>query len=403
MQRREVFVTGIGIVSPAGATTAATWSALMAGCRAVQPLKDPTIPADILSFAGQVPDHEPLAGGQSLHRAGQFALSAATEALTQAGWCDGHTTVNTPTPLSLCTGFSKPSIRCKNPDISACADAYSAPDSHLANRLQSTTGVSVAKTHTTVAACATGTHAIIRGCQLIEDGDAEAVLCGSVDTPLNPLWVSAYRSMGVLAGKHPQRGCAWACRPFDHTRDGFAVGEGAAMMLLESAESVHDRAAVPIARLTGWAMGSDPIGLTQVTETGQPLAHVIKAALDRSKCEFDSIACIHAHGTATHSNDLAEIRAFQSVLGSTALQVPTVSIKGSIGHLMGAAGAVETGIACLSARHSQHPGNTTLIEPDPAFEGVSLPTKPFETPRGAVLKTSLGFGGHLGAIVVVPA
>ena len=175
------------------------------------------------------------------------------------------------------------------------------------------------------------------------------------------------------------------------------------MLLLESAESVQRRAARPIARLAGWAMGSDPIGLTQVTETGEPLAHVIRLALDRAQYRPDAISCVHAHGTATPSNDLAEVNAVRSAFGSTAVQVPIVSIKGAIGHLMGAAGAVETAMACLSVQDGRQPGNTTLIEPDPAFRDVPLPKEPFQTSKGVVLKTALGFGGHLGAIIVAPA
>jgi 3-oxoacyl-(acyl-carrier-protein) synthase len=403
MPRREVFVTGIGIVSPAGATAAATKSALMAGCLAVQPLNDPAIPAEVLSFAGQVVDFVPPAGGQDLDRAGQFALAAASEALAAAGWGDGSSRTDGQASLSLCTGFSKPFLRSEDREGVFSAGSYCSPDRFLADRLRSTLGVPVVDTHTTVASCATGTHAIVRGCQMIEEGDSEAVLCGSVDTPLHPLWACDYRSMGILADPHPERGCAWACRPFDRTRDGLALGEGAAMLLLESAESVLRRAAQPVARLAGWALGSDPVGLTQVTETGEPLAHVIQMALDHSACRPNAIGCVHAHGTATPINDLAEINAIRSAFGQASTEVPVVSVKGSIGHLMGAAGAVESAVACLSVRHGHQPGNTTLIEADPAFQGVPLPRQPFQGPIGPVLKTSLGFGGHLAAIVVTPA
>lgn len=403
MHHREIFVTGIGLVTPAGTTAAATWSALMAGCRMVRPLKHPAITEDILSFAGQVLDEQLPAGGQDLDRAGRFALSAAMEALAHAGWSRAGAKTGGRGRLSLCTGLSKPFIGSHEQKPVVTAGTYCEPHHGLVGQLQSTAGVSIASCHTTVAACSTGAHTIIRACQLIEDGDAEAVLCGCVDTPLHPLWAATYRAMGTLAEPHPERGCAWACRPFDHTRNGFAVGEGAGMLLLESAESVRRRAVEPAARLIGWAMGTDPLGMTRATESAEPLARTIRIALERANCGPDAVACVHAHGTATLTNDVAEVDALRSVFGRTGLEVPIVSVKGAIGHLMGAAGAIETGIACLSVKHGQQPGNTTLIEPDPAFSGAEFPQEPFQGLRGAVLKISLGFGGHLGAIVVAPA
>jgi 3-oxoacyl-(acyl-carrier-protein) synthase len=235
---------------------------------------------------------------------------------------------------------------------------------------------------------------------MIRDGDAELVLSGSADCSLSPLWLAAYQQMGVLASEHPDRGPAWACRPFDRTRSGFAVGEGAAMLLLESRESATRRGVRPWARLAGWAAGSDPQGLIQLSEADSPLAEVIEKAISRAGLGPQDVACVCAHGTATIANDRTEIDSFRRVFGRHLTSLPVVSAKGAVGHLMGAAGAVETALAILTRFHGKGPGTSTLIESDPRFSDLCLPATSFSLPAGAVLKTSLGFGGHLAAIVV---
>jgi 3-oxoacyl-(acyl-carrier-protein) synthase len=215
--------------------------------------------------------------------------------------------------------------------------------------------------------------------------------------------LAAYERLGVLANAHPERGPAWACRPFDRRRTGFAVGEGAGVLILESRASVRRRDARPMARLAGWAMGTDPAGLTRLTADGSPLAHVIRQACRRARCTPDAIGCIHAHGTATPNNDLTEARALRAALGEGLAEIPVVSIKGALGHLIGAAGAVELALSVLTVRTARSPGTATLLEADPELAALGLPREAFPMSRRAVLKTSLGFGGHLAAVVIMPA
>lgn len=257
--------------------------------------------------------------------------------------------------------------------------------------------------HATVAACATGTLAAIRGVRLIEDGDAEQVLAGSSDASLVRLWFAAFERMGVLAPEHPVKGPAWACRPFDAHRNGFALGEGAAVLALESGDSVRRRGARPIARIAGAAMTTDPAGLTAVSPDAEPLVHAIRLACERAGCRPEEIVCIHAHGTGTRANDMVEARAIRTVLRAHARNVPIVSVKGAIGHLLGAAGAVELALAALTCQQGISPGNVTLEEPDPELGELCLPRETFRPGCGPVLKTALGFGGHVAAVVLTPA
>jgi len=245
--------------------------------------------------------------------------------------------------------------------------------------------------------------AVIRGVQMIEDGEADAVICGGADASLQPLWFAAFEQMGVLATAHPQLGPGWACRPFDTTRSGFALGEGAGILVLESDASVRDRKTEPIARIAGHASGTDPAGMAQLESDGSSLAHVIGLACRRAGCSPAEIRCIHAHGTATPTNDLVETRAIRKAFGPHAAEVPIVSMKGAIGHLLGGAGAVELALAVLACREGRCPGNNTLVDTDPELEPLHLPRNTFRFPPGPVLKTSLGFGGHLAAVVVAPA
>jgi len=140
--------------------------------------------------------------------------------------------------------------------------------------------------------------------------------------------------------------------------------------------------------------------MTQLASDSRSLAHVIRLACHIAECPPDKIACIHAHGTATLSNDLAEARAFQLVFGKNINEIPIVSQKGSIGHLLGAAGAVETAIAALSCNKQRSPGISTLIEPDAELCHLFFPNKAIGLKKGSILKTSLGFGGHLAAIIL---
>ena len=407
---REVFVTGLGMISPAGVAAGPTWSALLAGCRAVRPITGVDLAGCRTTFAGLIGPFSPPPGIEG--RACQLAVAAAAQALANAGLPRAQEFPPDRGRLRVVIGTSKPLYEAINSlgnyranpaktsiDLSEVffRSLCDAPARRVASNLGATGG-----THACVSACATGAHAIIRGAQMIQDGDADLVICGSTDTSLHRLWLAAYERMGGLAPEHPVRGPAFACRPFDRTREGFAIGEGAAILILESPESVRRRGGQPIARIAGYATGTDPAGLTQLSPDGAPLAHVIQLACSRARCEAKDIGAIVAHGTATPSNDLVETRAIRQALGSRVADIPIMSAKGAIGHLLGGAGAVETALAVLACRDRCCPGTATLIEPDPALGKLTLATEAFELTSPAVLKTSLGFGGHLAAIVVGP-
>ncbi|MGQ9651099.1 MAG: beta-ketoacyl-[acyl-carrier-protein] synthase family protein [Phycisphaerae bacterium] len=402
----DVLVTGIGIVSPAGIGCEQTWRRLLAAGKAAcrlaggwHPKSEPVCAAPIGGFSAP-------AGTEHLSRTSQLAVAAAEEALASARLADRPVTSGR---MAASIGTSKPLVDLFLPDrCDADADTRlffrpscgwfdflpDAPARTISARF------GLALVHSTVCACSTGLHAIIRGAEMIRNGEADIVLAGGADSSLSPLWLAAYQNMGVLAPEHPELGPAWACRPFDRYRNGFVVGEGAALLVLESRDSVTRRGVSPWAWLRAWAIGSDPAGLTRLSEDGSPLAEVVQTALNNGSTRPADVCCIYAHGTATRQNDLAEVSCFRRVFGRHLTSLPVISTKGAIGHLMGAAGAVETALAVLAGQNRRSPGTATLVEPDPEFAGLRLPTGTFDLAAGAILKTSLGFGGHLAAIVV---
>ncbi len=388
--RREILITGLGVVSPGGADAASTWRFLISGGRAVRSLEG------LPGMAGRGWLGAPAAGvsfdtepGRPLRLARQALRELAAEGsiyyikdtLGDLRICHHVGTSKTLDPL----GYSFGNSHYKNPNT--FYETLEGLEGSIANpRLSGP-----------VAACATGTLAVCRAAAAIEDGDADAAFAGGADASLHPLWLACYERLGVLAPRHENRGESFACRPFDAARAGFVAGEGAGILRLEAATHPNQS---PICRISGWARGTDPAGLTQVSEDGEPLAHVIRLALDRAGCRPNQLACIHAHGTGTPANDLAEARALRLALGDAARRIPIVSLKGSLGHLLGAAGGVELAVAAMACRERMSPGNTTLLEVDAEMSDLIFPREAFGLQPGPILKLALGFGGHLAAVVL---
>ncbi|TWT52293.1 3-oxoacyl-[acyl-carrier-protein] synthase 2 [Thalassoglobus neptunius] len=246
-----------------------------------------------------------------------------------------------------------------------------------------------------VAACATGLLSIIQAAQWIQRGEFSCVLAGSTDASLHPGLLGSYRRLGVMARAEDDP--AGACRPFDSQRCGFMVGEGAAVVVLEEWESAEKRGAKPLAEWIGGQTGSDPWGITNVDTSGEELGSVIRRLLKEHSVRAEEVGSICYHGTATRFNDLCESRAVRKVFGGQAQLPVGFGVKGSIGHLMGAAGAVETALSLLSLRDGRLPPTANLESIDPEC-GIPLTmSTAMALPPGLLLKTSLGFGGHLGA------
>lgn len=250
-----------------------------------------------------------------------------------------------------------------------------------------------------VAACATGMVSICRGVELIQDGQCDVVLAGSVDDSLCEILWASYRRLGVLArlrGIEPEL----ACRPFDRDRQGFLMGAGAAVVVLERLDDVEARGHQPYAEWLGGAMLSDALALTQVSRDAAGLTRLIQDVLHRANITASELDYINLHGTGTRENDRYETLGIRQALGPTADHICCSSLKGTMGHLLGGAGSVEFAAMLLAMRDGIIPPTANLTNADPQCDLNYTPLTARSQAIGTALKLSLGFGGHLVAGLV---
>jgi 3-oxoacyl-[acyl-carrier-protein] synthase II len=392
LSSRQVVVTGVGLVTPFGAGREISWSAIRQGQSAVRRLTTDDLDGELptgLQWVGATAPRESLSA--SSEPVVSLALTAAREAMSQAQLSSspilserGGCVIGT-SKLGL-RSFAR-AMRPSNdtphellwPNAAALAVAAEW-------KLE---GAALCP----VAACATGLVSLIRGADLIRSGECDVVLAGSSDASLVPLVLGSFQRLGVMARGFDEP--ASACRPFDAERSGFVIGEGAAVLVLEDRAHAAARGATALAEFVAGGMASDPSGLTQVDPEGTSLTWLIRDVLRRANVLPEEIDALNLHGTATRANDVAETRAVRAALGSAADQVVCSSQKGAIGHLLGAAGSVESALAVLSLRDQVVPPTINLRTPDPQcdLDYAANTARPMRL-RNAV-KVSLGFGGHL--------
>jgi 3-oxoacyl-[acyl-carrier-protein] synthase II len=251
-----------------------------------------------------------------------------------------------------------------------------------------------------IAACATGLVAALQAADLIRRGDCDLALAGAGEASLAPLVLGAFRRMGVFPRIREGDDPARAVRPWDRSRSGFLVGEGAAVLVLEREDHARARGALPYCEFAGGALGSDAYHMTDLNPDPANLAGLIGRALAWSGVEASEIDHVNVHGTATRVNDPLECQALRLALGAHADTISCSASKAQIGHCLGAAGAVELALTCLAVRDGFVPPTLNLNDPDPRCDLDATPHVGRARPIRAALKLSLGFGGHLAAAVV---
>jgi 3-oxoacyl-[acyl-carrier-protein] synthase II len=425
-QTQRVVVTGIGLVTPLGAGREMSWRKLVAGERAPRWLaRDELFPFGDSGVDRCVPVNAAWAGGPApnLAVAGRgaaelardpvtaLALAAARESMQDAG-LDGARF--NPVRFGCVVGASKGGLRSFE-GLAAALHAGDVDGGDSRNRpipatvwqdfLPHAASTAVAAEFglagpvlCPVAACATGLVSLNRGFELVRDGVCDVVLAGSSDASLVPAVLGSFSRLGVLA--HGFDDPAGACRPFDRRRTGFIVGEGAAVLVLERLTHALERGAAPYAEWLAAGTATDPAGITQVDASGEALARMIGDVLDRAGRDPREIDYVNLHGTATPTNDLCETRAIHSAFGRHAGSVAASSLKGALGHLLGAAGSVELACTVLALRDGLVPPTANLEDPDPACDLDYTPLVARQRRIDVALKLSLGFGGHLAAAVL---
>jgi 3-oxoacyl-[acyl-carrier-protein] synthase II len=249
----------------------------------------------------------------------------------------------------------------------------------------------------TATACSASAHAIGDSFKIIERGAAEMMICGGTEATITPMGVGGFASMKALSTRNDDP--SHASRPFDAERDGFVVGEGAGILILESLEHAQKRNAPILAEIVGYGMSGDAYHITQPAENGDGAFRVMRAAIKDAHLTPEDIGYVNAHGTSTPLGDVIETRALKRVFGERAKQVPISSTKSMTGHLLGGAGGLEAGISVLSLRDQIIPPTINLETPDPECDLDYVPNVARKATLDYALSNSFGFGGTNAALI----
>jgi 3-oxoacyl-[acyl-carrier-protein] synthase II len=390
MTRRRVVITGVGAVTPLGVGADVLHDGWVAGASGIE---DGVGRCDAFDPTQSLSVKE----ARRTDRCTQLALVAAAEALAGAGW---EETPYDPDRVGTVVGTGIGGIGTLVHYQDVLREVGPERVSPLAVPLMMANAPSASvsmrwgfqgPSYGTVSACAAGANAVGTGLRMIQSGEADAVVCGGAEAALNALAEASFRAMDAISN------CG-VSRPFDARRDGFVMAEGAGMLVLEDAELAAEREASVIAELIGYGATSDAHHLTAPHPEGAGAERAIRLALRDAGVEADDIDYVNAHGTSTPLNDRTETLALKRALGERASSVPVSSLKSSVGHLLGAAGAVEAIATALALRARVAPPTLNWEEPDEGLDldyvpGSARPLDVNGKPPVAI-SNSFGFGGH---------
>jgi 3-oxoacyl-[acyl-carrier-protein] synthase II len=408
--RKRVVITGMGTINPLGNDVASFWEGLVAGRSGAGPITMYDASDQVVRIAAEVKDFDPVAlfGRKQTRRSDrfcQFSMFAADEALADAGLTFDGSDSNPHAGIIIGTGIGGLATLLSSYDtflergptrVSALMVPMIMPNS-AAGALAIRYGLH-GMAVSLASACATGTNAIGEGAERIRHGGAEIMICGGAESTMHPLTLAALSNMGAVSCRNdePER----ASRPFDADRDGFLMGEGSGVLILESLEHAQRRGAHIHAEVVGYGTSCDAFHITAPDEEGAGAALSMQNALDDAGLAPEEIDYINAHGTSTPLNDRTESRAIRQVFGAHASNLPISSTKSMIGHLMGAAGAVEA-IVCVKTLETGMIHPTINYEtPDPDCDLDYVPNQSRKTNPRTALSNSFGFGGHNATLIL---
>ncbi|MFN2290668.1 MAG: beta-ketoacyl-ACP synthase II [Anaerolineae bacterium] len=407
--RKRVVITGMGAVTPVGNDVDTFWTSLIGGRSGVAPITAYDASEQAVRIAGEVKDFDPeaLLGHKQARRTDRFTqliLVAAEQAVSDARLSFGQNGSNRNAGVLIGTGIG---------GIGTLLDAYDTLHTRgprrvsalMAPMMMPNAGAGQVAIRyglhgpalSLASACATGSNALGEGADYIRRGRAEVMICGGGESVVHPLTLAAFANMGAVSQRNeePER----ASRPFDAERDGFVMGEGAGVLVLESLEHAQQRGARIYAELAGYGCSSDAFHITAPDEDGTGAALSMQAALEDGGLPPAEIDYINAHGTSTPLNDPIETQAIHTVFGEYALKIPVSSTKSMTGHLMGAAGAIEA-VACIKTLETGTVHPTINYEtPDPTCDLDYVPNQAREIHPRTALSNSFGFGGHNATLI----
>jgi 3-oxoacyl-[acyl-carrier-protein] synthase II len=422
---RRVVVTGIGVVSPNGIGRRAFSEAIVEGRSGVSFIESFDTTGLPIKIAGEVKDFDvtPYLGehkksAKLMSRAVGFAVGAAALAMEDSG-LEGDKL--DPSRFGVCMGTGitpvdveelvAPIARGLGSDgvFDMARFSMARAESifplwllrHLPNMAAAHISIlqhAMGPNNTVVTACAAGTQAVGEAFRLISRGDADVMLAGGCDSRLDPQLLVAYNAMKTVSAS--VRPPTEVSRPFDGDRDGFVLGEGAAVLVLESLRSARRRKATIYAEITGYGSSFDAYGITRPEPEGKGAALSMSAALREAKVDPADIDYINAHGTSTRLNDIMETVAVKRVFGHRAASIPMSSQKSMVGHLIGASGALEAAATALSLERGIVPPTINQEKPDPVCDLDYVPNTAREMPLRTAISNSFGFGGQNASLVM---
>ena len=402
--KRRVVVTGLGAISPVGNDVATTWRSLIEGRSGSAPITkfDPsTFP---VRFAAEVKDFDPLTfmDRKEAKRADhytQYAVAASVQAMVDAGFGDGNGYEPERTGVVLGSGIGGLKSFEEQHDVyrergPSKISPFFIPMfiADIAAGIVSMRFNAKGPNYATVSACATSAHAIGTAYRSIQYGDADIMITGGAEATVTPMAIGGFANMKALSERNDSP--ATASRPFDATRDGFVMGEGAAVVILEELGHAQRRGARIYAELVGYGATGDAYHLTAPAPDGEGAQRAMKRAMEDASLSPADIQYVNAHGTSTPANDFNETRAIKAVFGDHAKSLNVSSTKSATGHMLGAAGSLEFIVCAYVVRDGLIPPTINYQNPDPELDLNYTPNKPVQRDVTAAISNSFGFGGH---------
>jgi len=407
--RKRVVITGLGCVSPVGNNVQDTWSALLAGKSGAAPITAFDASAHKTRFAAEVKNFDAMAlfgtrDARKMDRFTQFATAAALEALEQANLKIDESNCDR-VGILIGTGIGGIITLLEQYDVLRERGPERVSPFLIPMMISDGAAGNIAirvgargPNMSLATACASGTNSVGEAAEMIRRGAADAMIAGASEAAITPVSMAGMNVMTALSTRNddPQK----ASRPFDKHRDGFLMGEGAAILILESLESAQARDANILCEFTGYGTTDDAHHISAPAENGAGAAISMSLALANAGLKPDEISYINAHGTSTVLNDKSETAAIKTVFGEQAYKIPVSSTKSMTGHLLGASGALEAVIGALTILENTLPPTINYETPDPVCDLDYVPNQSRKATVHNVMSNSFGFGGHNGTLIL---
>jgi 3-oxoacyl-[acyl-carrier-protein] synthase II len=408
--RRRVVVTGIGLVCGVGRTVSEVWEGLLAGRSGMAEIKAFDIEGHPVRFAAEVKDFDPLLfiekkEARKMGRFIHFAIAAAQEAMDRSGLKIDEANRDR-VGVHIGSGIGGFDVIEREHSAMLAGGPRKISPFFIPGAIVNLAAGQVSirfgargPNEATATACASSAHSIGDAFRIIERGDADAMIAGGTEGAITPMGVGGFAAMKALSTRNDDP--THACRPWDKDRDGFVVGEGAGILILEDLESARARGAKILAEIVGYGMSSDAYHMTGMAPEGEGCRRAMNAALKVAGISPDKVDYLNAHATGTPLGDALESKAIENVFGERALNHTLLvsSTKSMTGHLLGGAGGLEAGITILALQHQIAPPTMNLDEVDPVCRLNYVPLKPQTAKIDYALSNSFGFGGTNGSLV----